>query len=120
MITGPANAWMAGYVIKARAPLEHSPLFARSGSIIPSQQLMQYSSQAPINPLTLTVYPLTADGEAATLYYEDDGLSFDYLKGILLRRTHTQRRSGNTLTVTIGAAQGSYIPPSRPVEVRDR
>jgi alpha-glucosidase len=123
----PRGAWYdywtgerldGGGRIKARAPLEHSPLFARSGSIIPSQQLMQYSSQAPINPLTLTVYPLFADGEATTPYYEDDGLSFDYLKGILLRRTHRQRRTGNTLTVTIGAAQGSYIPPSRPVEVR--
>jgi alpha-glucosidase len=107
-----------GTRIRTQAPLERSPLFARAGSIIPSQQVMQYSTQAPINPLTLTVYPLTADGEATTMYYEDDGLTFDYMKGIVLRRTHTQRRAGSTCMVAIGAAQGSYIPPSRSIEVR--
>jgi alpha-glucosidase len=112
------NRLDGGTRIKTQAPLERSPLFARAGSIIPSQQVMQYTTQEPINPLTLTVYPLTADGEATTIYYEDDGLSFDYMKGIFLRRTHTQRRTGNIFTVTIGAAQGSYIPPTRSVEIR--
>jgi alpha-glucosidase len=79
---------------------------------------MQYTHQEAIDPLTLTVFPLTGDGTVATSYYEDDGKSFDYLKGASLRRTHTQQRAGKTLAVEIGAAAGSYHPPTRHLAVR--
>lgn len=100
------------------APLDRIPVFARAGAIIPSQQVMQHTGEQPIDPLTLTVYPLTANGTSASAYYEDDGLSFDHQKGVYLRRTHRQQRIGPLLVVDITAAEGTYIPPTRTLLVR--
>jgi alpha-glucosidase (family GH31 glycosyl hydrolase) len=43
---------------------------SRGGAIVPSQQDMQYTDQAPIDPLTFDVDP---DGTSSRQYYEDDG-----------------------------------------------
>ena len=100
------------------APLDRIPLFVREGAILPSQQVVQHTGEQPIDPLTLTVFPLQSNGTAVRAYYEDDGLSFDYQKGVVLRRTHAQQRIGSALIVDIGAAEGSYLPPSRSLVVR--
>jgi alpha-glucosidase len=100
------------------APLQKLPFFARAGAIIPGQQVMQYTQQEAIDPLTLNVFPITSDGTVTTHYYEDDGRSYDYLKGTVLRRTHTQQRAGNTLAVEIGPAEGTYRPPTRHLVLR--
>ncbi len=102
-----------GASMRAEAPLDRIPVFVRAGAIVPSQQEMQYTHQYAIDPLTLTVYPLTSDGSLATQYYEDDGTTFDYLKGVVLRRTHTQQRAGNSLAVEISPAEGSFRPAPR-------
>ena len=72
--------------IEAAAPMERIPLFVRGGAIVPSQQDMQYTDQAPIDPLTFDVYP---DGTSSRQYYEDDGISFDYQHGVSLRQRLT-------------------------------
>lgn len=102
-----------GGSLRVDAPLEQLPIFVRAGAIVPSQQVMQYTHQEAIDPLTLMVYPLTTNGTVASRYYEDDGRSFDYLKGTVFRRTHTQQRAGNTLAVEIGPVEGTYRPPPR-------
>jgi alpha-glucosidase (family GH31 glycosyl hydrolase) len=48
-----------------------------------SQQLLQYSDQAPIDPLTLTFYPADSSG---SIYYEDDGHTFRYQSGSCWKR----------------------------------
>ena len=100
------------------APLERIPLFVRAGAIIPTQQVVQHTGEQPIDPLTLTVYPLLTNGTASRSYYEDDGLSFDYQKGVVFRRTHTQQRIGPLMIIDIGAAEGSYVPPTRTLVVK--
>ena len=107
-----------GKNLTVQAPLERIPLFVREGAIIPTQQVMQHTGEQPIDPLTLTVYPLRTNGSASSAYYEDDGLSFDYQKGVVFRRVHAQQRIGSRLIVDIGAADGTYIPPSRTLLVR--
>ena len=102
-----------GGSVRVESPLERIPVFVRAGAIVPSQQTMQYTHEEAIDPLTLTVYPLTSNGTVATRYYEDDGKSFDYLKGAVLRRNHSQQRAGNSLAVEIGPAEGSYRPAAR-------
>jgi alpha-glucosidase len=99
--------------VRADAPIDRIPVFVRAGAIVPSQQVMQYAHQESIEPLMLTVYPLTANNTVSTPYYEDDGKTFDYLKGTVLRRTHTQQRAGSTLAVEIGAAEGTFRPSAR-------
>jgi hypothetical protein len=56
--------------------------------------------------------------EAFSSLYEDDGASFRYAKGEYSRRVFRQAQDGRTRTLTIGAVQGSYVPPPRQVLLR--
>ncbi len=76
--------------------------------------MVQYSDEAPIDPLTLTVYPAPYSSSS---YYEDDGLSFPYEKGVYVKRTCEQTRTSNELHLQLSKAEGTYIPPVRNLEV---
>ncbi|MGH9398333.1 MAG: glycoside hydrolase family 31 protein [Terriglobia bacterium] len=92
------------------APLGRIPLFVRGGAIIPTQQVVQYTDQAPIDPLAFEIYP---DGNSTREYYEDDGLSFKYKGGAYLRESIHVSAARSGVTVQISARQGSYQPPAR-------
>jgi len=96
--------------IEAPAPMEHLPLFVRGGAIVASQQDVQFTDQAAIDPLTLDVYP---EGASSRPYYEDDGISFDYEHGVYLRQTLTARQAEQGVTVEVSAREGSFTPPRR-------
>jgi alpha-glucosidase len=106
--------------VEVRAPLEQIPIFVRAGAVIPSQQIVQYTDEAPIDPLTLTVYPSPAgsDTSLATEYYEDDGLSFAYTKGVYYRREILSGRKDRSLIMRISAVVGSFTPVQRSLIVR--
>jgi alpha-glucosidase len=59
------------------------PVYARAGSIVPRQQLVQSTSETPKGPLELRVYPGGQDCKGSL--YQDDGHSFNYEKGEFLR-----------------------------------
>jgi alpha-glucosidase len=106
--TGPAE-------IEVAAPMERMPLFVRGGAIIPSQQDVQYTDQAPIDPLTFDVYP---DGTSSRPYYEDDGISFDYQHGVSLLQHLTAMQEAHGTSVEISAREGSFTPPKRSLVIR--
>ena len=106
--TGPAE-------IDVDAPLDRIPLFARGGAVIPTQQVMEYTDQAPIDPLTLEVYPA---GDSSRDYYEDDGLTYGYRQGNSLQQTITVQDERDGVTVKTSARRGSYQPPSRALEIK--
>jgi ethanolamine ammonia-lyase small subunit len=54
-----------------------------------------------------------ADG-VATLY-EDDGETRAYTRGVSVSREFRHRTDGDTLTIAIGAPQGTFRPASRDV-----
>ncbi len=105
---GPAN-------VAVNAPMERMPLFVRGGAIIPSQQDMEYTDQAPIDPLTFDVYP---DGTSSGPYYEDDGISFDYQHGAYLRQQLTSTQEARGVSLEISAREGSYAPPKRSLAIK--
>ena len=106
--TGPAN-------IEVQAPMERIPMFVRGGAIIPSQQDVQYTDQAPIDPLTFDVYP---DGTSSRPYYEDDGISFDYQHGVSLLQHLTATSEVNGMRLEISAREGTFTPPQRSLVVK--
>ena len=67
-----------GQIVKAEAPMSHSPLFVKAGSILPLGPRVQYSGEKPTAPIELRVYP-GADGSYQ--FYEDAGEGWDYEKG---------------------------------------
>jgi len=106
---------LASPPIDVDAPLDRIPLFARGGAVIPTQQVMEYTDQAPIDPLTLEVYPA---GDSSRDYYEDDGLTYGYRQGNSLQQTITVQDERDGVTVKTSARRGSYQPPSRALEIK--
>ena len=96
--------------IEAKAPMERIPLFVRGGAIIPSEQMLQYTGQAPIDPLTFDVYP---DGTSSRQYYEDDGISFAYQHGDYLLQRITATEAVDGVSIEISARKGSFAPSKR-------
>jgi alpha-glucosidase len=92
------------------APLERIPVFVRGGAIVPSQQLVQYTGQASIDPLIFDIYP---SGTSTSTYYEDDGISFDYQHGVSLQQRVAVAQQADALSIELSARQGLYTPPAR-------
>lgn len=97
------------------APIDHIPMFAKAGAVIPTQQVLQYSDQAPIDPLTVTVF--LADN-ARYEYYEDDGWSFAYQKGVYANRTIKLSKKNGHPELVLGELTGKYKYPDRSIVVR--
>ncbi len=86
------------------------PLFARGGSFVFRQPVVQHTGEMSGQPLIVDVY--AADrGESA--FYEDDGLSFDYEKGQRVTRTFAQERSTAQVQVSVSAPDGPWRPAAR-------
>lgn len=101
--------------IQVDAPLDRIPLFVRGGAMIPEQQVVEYADQAPIDPLTLEVFP---QGESSRDYYEDDGLTYAYRQGVYLEQTFTVKAGSDRLSLAASARKGSYQPPARALELK--
>ena len=96
--------------VNVEAPLDRVPVFVRGGAIIPTQQVVEYTDQAPVDPLTFEIYPA---GNSTREYYEDDGLSFDYQRGVVLREQVSSGERDDTVALHLSAREGSYTPPAR-------
>lgn len=101
--------------LRVDAPLDRIPVFVRGGAVVPTQQVVQYVDEAPINPLALEIYP---EGDSSRDYYEDDGLSFDYQRGVFLHRRFSVTQQAKTTALEISAREGSYTPPARSLLVK--
>jgi alpha-D-xyloside xylohydrolase len=89
--------------IQADAPFDSMPLFVKSGSIVPTAPVVQYTGEKPHDPITVYVYE-GADGSFSL--YEDEGTNYNYEKGAFARIPMTWNDQSKTLT--IGKRQGSF------------
>jgi len=87
--------------IRAAAPIEHSPLFVRAGSIVPMGPYLQHTGEKTADPLEVRVYG-GADGTFEL--YEDDGMSPQPCasSSITFQYTHVDGK------MTISARKGSF------------
>jgi alpha-glucosidase (family GH31 glycosyl hydrolase) len=101
-----------GTAVLVEAPLDRMPLFARAGSIIPMQQVMDYVGAEPADTLFLDVFPTFSDVPDTFSLYEDDGESLDYQQGEYARIPLFQRLTyggmDHALEITVDSAQGSF------------
>lgn len=104
--------------VETLVPIEEIPMFARGGSIIPLAPKMDWSSQKPLDPLTLIFWPGAESGCA--MLYEDDGESAGYAHEQCARTGVSQRTVGDVVHARIEAAQGSFagMPQERALELR--
>jgi alpha-D-xyloside xylohydrolase len=99
--TGESQA--GGQTLDAAAPYDSLPVFVRAGSIIPVGPEIEFTDQAPADPITLFVY--TGANGAFTLY-EDDGLTYGYENGAFTEIPLSYDEASGVLT--IGARSGQF------------
>ena len=111
----PAGAWIDFWTdesrvgprfLKVHAELDTIPLFIRQGAIIPTGPDIQYSSERPLDPLTLEIYR-GCDG-AFTLY-EDDGETSAYLNGAFAETRFEMTDTPEALMFRVGEGRGSFV-----------
>jgi alpha-glucosidase len=110
----PAGVWIDFWTekscvgprfVKVHAELDTIPLFIRQGAIIPMGPDVQYSSERPLDPLTLEIYR-GCDG-AFTLY-EDDGETSAYLNGAFAETRFEITDTPDALICSLGEGRGSF------------
>ena len=75
--------------------LSKLPVFVKESSIIPMQSLVQSTNIAPTDTLMVHVYKGNMNNNF--IYYEDDGKSFDYEKGIFYKRNIVYNAAANQI-----------------------
>ncbi len=108
-----------GEKITAHPRLEELPLYVRAGAIVPTQPVVQYTGEKPNGPLELRVYlpnSLSSNDCRGTLY-QDDGHTFAYQKGEILRVNYSCQVSQGGVTVTSSVEKNGYQPWWNSVEV---
>jgi hypothetical protein len=93
-------------------PENRMPVFVKAGGIVPLQPATAQAQNAGTSPLTLRVFD---GGNSSYSMYDDAGTGLGYEHGQSTRTPITSSVGGDTTTVRIGAATGSYpgAPRSR-------
>jgi alpha-glucosidase len=84
--------------------VQRLPVFVKAGSVVPVQSLVQSTAEKPDGTLALHIYK--GDGSTSSMYYEDDGASFGYEKGVYYKRALGY--DGAARKITLGAVEGSF------------
>ena len=92
-----------GQTLAADAPLSHSPLYIKAGSILPLGPDVQYANENQYDNLELVVYP---GADATFTLYEDEGDNYNYEKGQYSTIPLTWNDRAKTLT--IGQRTGTF------------
>ena len=87
--------------------LDEMPLYVRAGTILPAQPVVQNTGETPNGPLQLLIYP---GGDCRGSLYQDDGHSFAYQKGEILRINYSCGASAGSVTVTSSVEKNAYKP----------
>lgn len=105
-------------VIERAFTLDEIPIYVKAGSIIPMQPKMRNSSEKPIDPLILTIFPGTA---GMTRVYDDEGNNQNYQTGAFtFTSIHFNRANQREMNIVIEPIEGNYpgMLLSRAYEVR--
>jgi alpha-glucosidase len=99
--------------------LDEMPLYVRAGAIVPMQPLVQNTGEKPKEPLELRVYLPSSDpgNDCRGTLYQDDGHTFAYQKGEILRVNYSCQVSQGNVTVTSSVEKNGYQPWWNSVEV---
>jgi alpha-D-xyloside xylohydrolase len=93
----------AGTAFEAPAPLDAMPVFVRAGSIIPFGPERQYIAEKQSDPITVYIY---AGANGRFTLYEDEGINYNYEKGMFAQIP--MEWNDATRTLTIGRRQGKF------------
>jgi len=95
-----------------RFSIDQTPLYLRAGAIVPMQPPMRHSDERPVDPLIVSVWPLSPAQDASYEIYEDSGAGVDYQHGVFARTLVRANQSGELLRVELSPDTGGE--PNRP------
>lgn len=87
------------------------PLFVKSGAIVPTMDVPNYVGEKPVEQVYLDVFPDAR--ESRFDYYDDDGTSYDYEKGVYFSQTLGARASASRVEVRFARPTGTYRPETK-------
>jgi alpha-glucosidase len=99
--TGPTS-------VERSFSIEQTPVYLKSGAIVPMQPEMIYTGEKPVDPLFVNVWPLEPGGSSNYTLYEDNGVAEQYQHGVFTRTPIKAAEAGDTLRVEIGPVEGSF------------
>jgi alpha-glucosidase len=99
--------------VTAAAPLEHMPLYARAGKVLPMWPVMQYVGERPLEEARLRIFA----GSAETTLYEDAGEGLAYQRGEYRWSYFTCRFLPSGQFAIEWRRAGQYRPPYRQTRV---
>ncbi|MCX6121267.1 MAG: DUF4968 domain-containing protein [Ignavibacteriales bacterium] len=107
--TGTHYSGMANYNVPVTK--EDIPIFVKGGAIIPMSPVAQYTDNPDaLKTLILSSFP---GGSGGCVVYDDDGLTYDYEKGIFNAVTIAHDRNDARAIISIGTKTGAYSLPQR-------
>jgi alpha-glucosidase len=86
------------------------PLFVRAGSIVATQAVQQWVGQSKVTNVRLDVFPSPAR-KAVFMYYDDDGATYAYERGLFFKQTVTVTQDAGSVQVSVSPSSGSYATP---------
>jgi alpha-glucosidase len=104
---------------KVNPRLDEMPLYVRAGAIVPMQPVVQSTEEKPKGPLELHLYlpNAAASGDCRGTLYQDDGHTFAYQKGEILRVNYACQVSAGSVTVTSSVEKNAFQPWWKSAEV---
>jgi alpha-glucosidase len=105
--------------ISLHPKMDEVPLYVRAGAIVPLQPLVQYTAEKPNGPLELRVYlpSSTSANDCRGALYQDDGHTFAYQRGEILRVNYSCQVSANSVIVTSSVVKNTFKPWWRSAEI---
>jgi len=102
-----AEKHRSGEPIILNPALDQMPVYVRAGAIVPMQELVQYTGETPSGPLKLRVYP---GPDCSGNLYEDDGHTYAYQKGEVLRVKYSCEARAGGVTISSKVEKNGYKP----------
>ncbi len=92
-------------------------LYLRPGAILPLGPVMQWTSEKPLDPLTLLIN-LDSFGSATGVLYEDDGDGYGFYRNQCRRITYKAETKDGSVFIRLAGLDGGLPMPRRKMEVR--
>jgi len=95
--------YTGGQTVKADAPYTDMPIFLKEGTILPCGPELQHTAEKPADPIRLFV---CTGGDGSFTLYEDEGVNYNYEKGIFSTIPLTYNE--NEKVLNIGEREGEF------------
>lgn len=87
------------------------PIFIKEGAILPTQDVMNYVGEKPVDKIYVDIFP--SSNQTSFDYYDDDGNTYDYESGSFYKQKLAVQDLGSQVTVNLSAAEGTYTPETK-------